>query len=74
MILDSFDRRPPFESFFAQRREALLEVVEEAMGKPAARDLQTHGPVGEASESADAFAEEDDDPDDVDDDLEPSND
>lgn len=57
-------RAADFDTFFAERRQALLELVEHAMGKQAARDIDT---VGRGSESASAFVEEEDDLDDLDD-------
>lgn len=60
-------RSADFRSFFTQRRESLLNLVEQAMGKAAARDVDA---VGSGAESAAAFAEEDDDLDDVDNEVE----
>jgi hypothetical protein len=45
-------RTADFDLFFAARTEALLQLVEVAMGKPAIREEQT---VGEQAESPEAF-------------------
>jgi hypothetical protein len=55
-------RSANFPEFFTQRRSALLDLIETAMGKPAARDVDAH--VLALSE---AFLDEPDDPDDPDD-------
>lgn len=60
-------RSGDFARFFAQRREALVALVEQAMGKTASRDIDE---FGGGSESAAAYADEDDDLDDLDNDLE----
>lgn len=54
-------RASSFERFFTHRREALLKLVETAMGKRAARDVDRDA-LGGGSESADAFLVEPDDP------------
>lgn len=54
-------RAADFDRFFTRRREALLELVEAAMGKPAQRDIEQDDPMG-GEESPDAFADEPDDP------------
>ncbi|MBB4935163.1 hypothetical protein F4561_006057 [Lipingzhangella halophila] len=54
-------RAGAFEPFFTKRREALLGLVESAMGKRAARDVERDA-LGGGSESADAFLAEPDDP------------
>jgi hypothetical protein len=59
-------REGSFERFFTHRREALLKLVEQAMGKRAARDVDRDSLSG-GSESADAFLSEPDDPVDGDD-------
>lgn len=58
-------RSADFSSFFVKRREALLLMVESAMGKAAARDIEP-SELGGGQESADAFVEEGDDIDDHD--------
>ncbi|WP_026453741.1 DUF262 domain-containing protein [Saccharomonospora iraqiensis] len=54
-------RAGDFESFFTHRREALLRLVESAMGKRAARDIDQDSLDGGA-ESPAAFVPEPDDP------------
>ncbi|WP_019810418.1 DUF262 domain-containing protein [Saccharomonospora halophila] len=54
-------RAGDFERFFTHRREALLGLVESAMGKRAARDIDQDSLDGGA-ESSDAFVPEPDDP------------
>lgn len=58
-------RADDFDRFFANRREALSVLIEMATGKKVARDLD----VGDAEETSEAFEEEPDDVEDVDDDL-----
>ena len=54
-------RAADFDTFFVTRRAALLALIEDAMGKPAQRDVET----GELAEAPNAFEEEPDDLDDV---------
>jgi hypothetical protein len=60
-------RAADFDSFFAERREALLVLVEDAMGKSPDRDLDR---AGSGAESPEVFAEEAEDLDDLDDSAE----
>lgn len=59
-------RAADFDSFFLARRQALLALVEQAMGKRAQRDVDADALSG-GEEAPEAFAPE---PDDLDDDLE----
>lgn len=59
-------RDADFSAFFVGRRAALLALIEEAMGKPAQRDVEAGELVGGA-EAPDAFEPEPDDMDDVND-------
>ncbi|MET8087442.1 DUF262 domain-containing protein [Micromonospora sp. NPDC005237] len=59
-------RAADFDAFFLARRRALLELVETAMGKQAQRDVDA-GKLTGGGEAPEAFAEEDDDPQDTDD-------
>lgn len=54
-------RAADFDAFFVVRRAALLTLIEQAMGKPAQRDIDT----GELAEAPEAFEEEPDDLDDL---------
>lgn len=55
-------RSADFLSFFDARRAELLEMIEDAMGKPAVRDLATSGTeAGAGVESPEAFEQVDDD-------------
>ena len=56
-------RSADFDRFFLARRHALLEVVEEAMGKRAQRDVDADVLTG-GTEAPGAFADETEDPDD----------
>lgn len=56
-------RAGDFTTFFTHRREALLQLIEAAMGKRAARDLDDDELLG-GSESPDLYAAEPDDPED----------
>lgn len=57
-------RADDFDAFFATRREALSSLIEGAMGKKVARDLD----MGQALEMSEAFEPEPDDPEDESDD------
>jgi hypothetical protein len=57
-------RAGDFKRFFVTRRQALLELVEQAMGKRAQRDVDA-GELTGGDEAPEAFAEEPDDPDDT---------
>lgn len=57
-------RAGDFDGFFVARRAALLALVEQAMGKPAQRDIGVDNVVGGA-EAPDAFEPEPDDLDDL---------
>ncbi|RNL84239.1 GmrSD restriction endonuclease domain-containing protein [Halostreptopolyspora alba] len=63
-------RAGSFEAFFTKRREALLRLVESAMGKPAVRDVERDA-LGGGTESAAAFVDEPDDPEDPEEDDPP---
>jgi len=55
-------RSADFMGFFDARRAALLEMIEDAMGKPAVRDLATSGnEAGAGVESPEAFEQVEDD-------------
>ncbi|WP_147915797.1 DUF262 domain-containing protein [Ruania zhangjianzhongii] len=56
-------RAGDFTTFFTHRREALLQLIETAMGKRAARDLDDDELLG-GSEAPDLYAAEPDDPED----------
>lgn len=56
-------RAADFDRFFLSRRRALLELVEQAMGKRAQRDVDA-GELTGGEEAPEAFAEEPEDPDD----------
>jgi hypothetical protein len=58
-------RAADFDSFFLARRRAVLELVEQAMGKRAQRDVDADELTG-GDEAPEAFADEPDDPEDVD--------
>jgi hypothetical protein len=58
-------RAADFDRFFLARRQALLELVEQAMGKRAQRDVDA-GELTGGDEAPEAFAEEPDDPQDLD--------
>lgn len=63
-LIDVSDlRSADFEAFFTKRRAALLGLVEKAMGKAAAHDVESD----ELGGGAESFADEADDLDDVDD-------
>ncbi len=59
-------RSADFDRFFLGRRQALLSLVEQAMGKRAQRDVDA-GELTGGDEAPEAFAEEPDDPQDPDD-------
>lgn len=52
-------RNGDFDTFFRHRREALLRLVEEAMGKPAARDVEEEAST-ESVGASDEYVPEDD--------------
>ncbi|XKH53105.1 DUF262 domain-containing protein [Citricoccus nitrophenolicus] len=52
-------RNGDFDTFFRHRREALLRLVEEAMGKPAARDVEEEASI-ESVGASDEYVPEDD--------------
>jgi hypothetical protein len=54
-------RAADFERFFVTRRQALLSLVEQAMGKKAQRDVDA-GELTGGDEAPEAFADEPDDP------------
>lgn len=54
-------RSADFDAFFLARRQALLALVEESMGKKAQRDIQEDELIG-GDEAPSAFAAESDDP------------
>jgi len=56
-------RTANFEQFFLRRRQALLTLVEQAMGKTAQRDVE-QGALTGGSETPDQYADEPDDPED----------
>lgn len=57
-------RAGEFDTFFRNRREALLELIEGAMGKPAARDVAEEEPTESVGAQEDFLPEEDEIPDD----------
>jgi hypothetical protein len=58
-------RAADFDRFFLARRQTLLELVEQSMGKRAQRDVDA-GELTGGDEAPEAFAEEPDDPQDPD--------
>jgi hypothetical protein len=54
-------RSADFDAFFSARREALLGLIESAMGKPALRDVVTEDGYAHGLESPEAFEDEVDD-------------
>lgn len=56
-------RGADFETFFRDRREALLLLIEDAMGKPAARDIDVEADPAEVGAGEEYIPEEDETPD-----------
>ncbi|MGD8201367.1 GmrSD restriction endonuclease domain-containing protein [Ornithinimicrobium sp. W1679] len=55
-------RAADFSSFFRHRREALLQLVEEAMNKPAVRDIEEEEPLEAVDAGSEFIPEEDEVP------------